>query len=269
VNAVHGPRAFLADPVGHYVAGRSFAVWAQSPSLLGAVYFGRIDPADYGDLTELFDLHPNPSLAPPYDTLQDGGALLPLDPAAFDLFLRYAEPRWRSIADALRRMAVVRPAGLAGAIVAGIFYDRLPRSVQAALFTDRAEALDWLGVRATSPARVEIDELMSSLDSSSPLVRRLRVYLQANLRDAELASAGRALSCAPRSLQRTLHDAGTSVRAELDRARVRAAESLLLDGDAKIEAIAHEVGCASPSAFYELFRRCAGETPADFRARRR
>jgi AraC-like DNA-binding protein len=258
---------FLADPVGHYIAGRSFVVWAQTESVLGSAYFGHLEPADFPLLGELFDLHRNPHLKPPFDALCDGGRLAALDRSAFELLGSYMMPRWSEIVARVRRLAIVRPSGLAGATLAGLFYETVRPDVRAGLFTDRQEALDCLGLRARA-ARVEVEQLLDALDAAPPLVRRLRAHLAEHHR-ASLASAARAPSLSTRSLQRRLQELGTSFREELERARVRAAEALLTDTDQKIESIAREVGCVSPSAFYELFRRHVGESPADFRRRRR
>jgi AraC-like DNA-binding protein len=47
------------------------------------------------------------------------------------------------------------------------------------------------------------------------------------------------------------------------------AGQLLAHSDEKIEAIARKVGCSSSSRLSTLFRKAVGETPAQFRARRR
>jgi AraC-like DNA-binding protein len=111
--------------------------------------------------------------------------------------------------------------------------------------------------------------MIDALDGESPTLRRLRRHLAVSWRKADVAGAARALSISPRSLQRALQEAGTSFRFERDRARVRAAEALLVDGDAKLDAIAATLGCSARSSFFALFRRHTGETPDEFRARRR
>jgi transcriptional regulator GlxA family with amidase domain len=55
----------------------------------------------------------------------------------------------------------------------------------------------------------------------------------------------------------------------MQRARLRHAESLLVDTDLKLDVIAREVGFRSRSHFSEYFRNVTGEPPSAFRARRR
>jgi transcriptional regulator GlxA family with amidase domain len=71
-----------------------------------------------------------------------------------------------------------------------------------------------------------------------------------------------------RTLQRHLSAAGTSFRAEVESARLRAAEELLASTNLKVAAIAAEVGCASPQHFSALFRRARGMSPQQFRSAR-
>jgi AraC-like DNA-binding protein len=264
MRAAHSPADFLADPIGRYVAGRAFVVWAYSPKLVGRAYFGRIEVADQAPLEELSALFRNPALAPPYRALLDGSRLETLDSRGYELLARYLA-HWPEMAPKVERVAIVRPGGLASAVSAGIFHETVAPTAQAALFQTPAEAHAWLELTAKQIAAIE--DAVRAADVP-PLLRELRRYLADHLRDAALEPAARAVASSPRSLQRALADRDTSFRAELDRARVAAAEELL-DGDAKIEAIAAAVGCKSPSVFYDLFRRHVGMTPQQFRERKK
>jgi AraC-like DNA-binding protein len=253
---------FLTDPIGHYVAGRSYVAWACSPKLVGRAYFGRVDVADHAGLEQLSELYKNPGLAPPYRALIDGSRLEALDARGYGLLARYVA-HWPEMAPKVERVAIVRPSGLASAVSAGIFHETVRPTTQAALFETPAEAHAWLELSADEVAA--IDTAVRAADIP-PLVRELRRYLADHLHDAALEAAARALASSPRTLQRALAERDTSFRAELDLARVAAAE-LLLDTDMKIEAIASEVGCKSTSVFYDLFRRVVGVTPQQFRER--
>jgi AraC-like DNA-binding protein len=257
---------FLARPVGGYVTGRSFIIWAQTASRLGSAYFGRPDAADFEALRALFELHKNPRLEPPFDAICDGRDLSELDRAAFALLSEYLTPQWGEIAARVRRLAIVRPRGMAGATLAGLFHELVRPHVTAELFDDRAPALEWLG--GDEAARAEVSAVMAAWSGAPPLLRALREYLRSKLRAATIEGAAQALARSPRSLQRALREHDTSFRAELDGARVRAAERLLAESDLKIETVAREVGCR-PSSFYELFKRATGRSPAEFRAPRR
>ena len=257
---------FLAAPVGRYVSGRSFVIWAQTASRLGSAYFGRPDASDFEALRALFGLHVNPHLSPPFDAICDGRDLTDIDPASFALLSEYMTPQWSEIAARVRRLAIVRPRGMPGATLAGVFHELVRPHVDAELFDDRHPALAWLGL--DDDARAEVEAVIAAYDGAPPLLRRLREHLSKHLRAAALDESARALALSARSLQRALKDHGTSFRGELDLARVRAAERMLADSALKMDAIAHEIGC-TPSTFYELFRRATGRSPAEFRAQRR
>ena len=78
--------------------------------------------------------------------------------------------------------------------------------------------------------------------------------------------AARRLGLSERTLQRRLDEERTSWKEEVRAARVERAKILLTDTDAKISAIAAEVGCATSQSFSALFRRSTGHTPGEFRA---
>ena len=254
---------FLADPIGRYVAGRTFVTWVYSPKLAGSSYFGRLELDDHAPILGMFDLYRNPALAPPFRALVDGAGIEVAGSRAYDMLSQFMA-RWTDVAPRIERVAIVRPPSMAGAVWAGVFHETIRPTATAQLFERRAEAYAWLDVPADAIAAIE-----AAHGAGPPLLRDLRTYLANDLREASLESAARALKTSPRTLQRTLASHATSFRAELDAMRVATAERLLLDGDLKMEAIAHEIGCKSPSAFYELFRRHAGEPPQAFRDRRR
>jgi len=104
--------------------------------------------------------------------------------------------------------------------------------------------------------------------NGSSLVR-LRGWLDGHVTDATLASAARAVARSRRSLQRDLHLAGTTFRAELLDARVRQAKRLLLHTETSLTEIAHDVGCASLQHFSIMFRTHTGEPPSQWRAHQR
>ncbi|MGE0872750.1 MAG: helix-turn-helix transcriptional regulator [Kofleriaceae bacterium] len=259
---------FLADPIGRYYAGCAFVTWAYSPTLVGASYFGPVEREDHARLLEVFDLYRAPALAPPYRALIDGSSLTALDLQGYGLISEYLT-RWREVAPRLDRLAIVQPpssAGLANVVFAGVFHQTIAPQANAKLFESRADAFAWLD--ASEAEAAAIDSVLHT-NHEPTLLRELRSYLRADLREANLDRAARALASSTRSLQRRLAELDTSFREELDRARAVSAKTLLLDSNLKIEAIALEVGCRSPSVLYDLFRRRVGESPLRFRARKR
>jgi AraC-like DNA-binding protein len=199
-----------------------------------------------------------------YDILVDWSGIEGLDPPAFAELLKHLK-RLLDATTRLRRAAIVRAPGMAGAIVAGVFHDEVPRS-RAALFADRVEAFAWLGL--AEDVRKRVVHLLDTHLAAPPFLRALRDRLACR-GSATLGSEARALGLSERTLSRQLHEAGTSFRGELERARVRAAEALLVDTQLKLEAVARQVGFASRTHFSQIFRRATGESPSEFRARRR
>jgi AraC-like DNA-binding protein len=108
-------------------------------------------------------------------------------------------------------------------------------------------------------------QIYQAVSSTPAQVGELRAVLEAQLDGIGVKEAARALGLSDRTLQRRLREAGTSFQDELNGARIRAAQRLLLDSDMPITQIALEVGCASPQHFSTLFRRLAGASPSAWR----
>jgi len=260
------PAELVLDPIGGYVQARSFMVWVQSPTRFGAAHRSPLEYVDQTTATALFGILSHPRLTGPFELLHDFLDVEDVDASAFT----FAEMFIRHFADALaartRRLAVVRPSGLAGAAFTGIYHDWIPTRFDAKLCRDRREAYAWLGIDGDE--RRELEALQEAF-SQPALLRRLRDALAADLRQATVERIARALSLSVRSLQRHMAECGTSFSEELARARVLAAETLLIRGTMKIEAIARDVGFRSPAAFTSMFGRIHGESPSEFRERYR
>jgi transcriptional regulator GlxA family with amidase domain len=127
-------------------------------------------------------------------------------------------------------------------------------------------ALDWLGRAQDAPLLAEVDRLSTKARALPAEVRQLAALLEAHPRTT-LAGAASSLAISKRTLQRLLAEHGTSFRGELDAARVRVAQRLLLESSERIARVAIEVGCSSPQQLSGLFRRVVGESPRQWRAR--
>jgi AraC-like DNA-binding protein len=255
---------FLADPIGRYYRGESFVVWVYQPNLAGVIYFDRTDERDLPLLARLSDLLFHSAFEPPLDAFIDCSRFGGLSSTAYELL----DAHLALISagnDRMRRIALVRPEGLAGVTVTGVFYMTIQATFPAALFTDRIEALQWLDRDDTADCRAQLD----ALSGQPKVIAGLRTFLATHLDRPSLKTAARAASVSTRTLQRELRNASTNFRAEVVRARVRAAEALLIESDDKISAVARSVGCASVAHFNTMFRRITGERPSEFRLRRR
>lgn len=257
----------MSAPIGAYLAGRSFVVWVQGPRRLGAFHFGPLDKTDHSALATLFPLPLSPALSPPFDVLHDLGAVEVFDRSSFEFFESYLV-RWvDELARRTRRLAVVRPSGLAGAAFTGLFHDWVVPRFEAKLCVERAEAQAWLGLVEGAPERHALDELYDSFLQPA-FLRRVREVIAACVPIATLGVVAEALATTPRTLQRQLSMHGTSFRDEILRARIRAAEAMLLDRDDKIDVIARELGFSTTASFSAMFHRVEGESPTAFRSRR-
>lgn len=201
-----------------------------------------------------------PSVAP-HASLVDARRLDSSDPRAFLVLAKYLRANFEAFRTQVTRLALVRPPGILGATVAG-FYQVAGAPYPVRVFDDLPAACSWL--RASELA-ASLDAAVSVASNTSPLLLQLRRWLDAHLDDASLASAAKATSRAPRSLQRDLRALGTSLQAELDGARVRFACDLLADTRVSLTEIAYDVGCASPQHFSALFRRVVGMPPSTYR----
>jgi AraC-like DNA-binding protein len=268
VRPVTSAAELLSAPIGRYLAGSWFVVWAYAPSLIGTHYFGQPDEQDFGELTQCFQLLSHSALAPKYDVLVDAGSVETVPPNAFEFLVQYLAVAKQS-AGRMRRVSIVRPSGMFGATLAGVFYDVIRVQFAAGLFLDRSEGAHWLANPRAPRACRELDGVLDHIRATPPGLRRVREYLDRHLVDATLQGAARALKRSTRSLQRELRQANSGFRAEVERARMRAAERMLIDGSTKVESIARVVGYSKAAHFATAFRRVAGETPSQFRARRR
>jgi AraC-like DNA-binding protein len=262
------PAELLSAPIGRYVSGRSFVVWVESPERLGAFQFGPLDSSDHPALAALFPLPSHPAMAPRFDVLHDVSGVEVIDRGEYDFLEGFLEASIEQLARRVRRFAVVRPGGLAGAAVAGLFHEWVASHFDARLFVGRSEAHAWLGLAESAPARVQIDELYERFLPST-LLRRVRETIARSLPDATLTTVAQALGLTPRTLQRHLASEGSSFSDEVTRARIRFAETMLLDGNDKIELIARRLGFQSTAAFTGMFHKLEGEPPSAFRARRK
>jgi AraC-like DNA-binding protein len=196
--------------------------------------------------------------------LVDVRRVVEADPAAFALLVEQMSAP--TIAPAVTQAAIVHGAGLNAALAAG-FTHVTPMPFPVALFTGLGAALDWLA--AEPDLEAEIERLHEQATGIPLLVRDVRAFIRASLRGISLPLAAAALGLSARGLQRRLRAHGITFRAEVDAARVEAAQTRMIKTDATLAEIASDVGLASANRFGDLFRRVTGESPASWRKMRR
>ncbi|MFO0629537.1 MAG: AraC family transcriptional regulator ligand-binding domain-containing protein [Polyangiales bacterium] len=132
-----------------------------------------------------------------------------------------------------------------------------------------------LPVQTANPALLEHlsahgRAMVHALPVSDALLDRVRHALRGLPPDAvPLAHAAHALRCSPRTLQRKLRDAGTSLQALLDEVRYQRAQEMLGDPARGLKDIAASLGFSEPAAFHRAFVRWSGRSPGQWRADRR
>jgi AraC-like DNA-binding protein len=270
MQAARTVQGFIRAPLGKYLLGRNHLWWCHSATLAGSLHWGRFGAEDLLQFLQAVDFADGPDVHPPLDIITDASRAEVPDPAAFRDIHEHVRQHVDRFSRFVRRQAIVHAGGLSGAAVAG-FLPTLGIHYQWESFRTLADAFAWLGDRDAPAVLAEVEAMAREVLGVPPATAAVRDYLerQRELKGATLRAAGRFIGNSARSLQRRLAAEGTSFRAELARARVRAATPLLLDGTAKLEAIARTVGCSSQTALTRLFRRLTGETPLQLRARRR
>jgi len=263
---------FGRDPVGRYVSDATYVHFCARPSLWGVLLWGRPTSSDARRLGRslVYELAPP---AEPHVSIVDASRLESGDDGAFRALEHYVLHYGELLSQWVKRLAVVRPRGLFGAVVAGA-YEVIHRPYPVAVFDDALLALEWLDLPGDAPAVspramvTTLSELYDSATGTPRLVQSLRGLLDSRLAGLTLRDASRALGVSSRSLQRKLLSAGTTYQAEMTGARVRASMRLL-EGDAALTAIALDSGFASPQSFNAAFRRSTGISPSAWRQRRR
>jgi AraC-like DNA-binding protein len=101
-------------------------------------------------------------------------------------------------------------------------------------------------------------------DGTAGSVRRI-VFETLESGEPAIESVARRLGTTPRTLQRRLHDEGTSFHQVLDEVRREVAVSHMRGRRATIDEVAFLLGFEKPSSFHRAFKRWTGVTPGEFR----
>jgi AraC-like DNA-binding protein len=256
--------AFKRDPMGTCYVGRAFVYFYAHEDLSGYTVWGRPEAADFDELATVLPTSHGPTTKP-HPMLLDVRDMTVFAPDTFEHAIRYTLDHFGGLQRAVTKLAVLRPDNVAGAVAAGFFAIIRPFA-PVRFFRDLAPALEWID-RESDAWVVEAVAAARGTAEVPQLVRDLRNLLEVTP-GLSLDEAAERLRMSSRTLQRRLGDAGTSMTTESGRARVRVAESLLLETDMSVTEIAFKVGCASAQHFSTLFRGVHGEPPTTWRAQR-
>lgn len=255
---------WLAAPQGRFFTGRCFVTFCPDPSLFGFALWGRPGRADTEKLTRalLVELGPH---AGPHRSLVDVRHVESVDAAAFEVLQQYVSAHHQGLKERVTSLALLRPKGLVGAVVAG-FYAVLDSPYPTRDFLTLAEAAPWLGL--DDETRAQVEALVAKHSGVSPLLVELHACLDSVGVKAPMAAVARALGLAARTLQRRLSEEGTSFAREVMAHRLREARARMLESDEPLTAIALDCGFASLQHFSAAFRKAEGASPAKWRAAR-
>lgn len=262
---VGGFETFRRRPEGRYLVGPTWIHFCAHRELFGVSLFNRPDRHDIEALTRSLVVELADGISP-HGSIVDARRVTGVDAGAFASLSAYVQMNHAALHERVRRLALIRPEGMQGALVAGFFaVHDAPYPI--AIFNDVREGLEWLGESPTTFA-CELDGLVDEATAVSPLLSALR-ELFTNRIDVSFSDASRMLGLSERTLQRRLRAARTSFRRELSEARLREAERRMLDSDEPLTSIALEVGFSSLQHFAALFRKRTGLAPSIWRGRRR
>jgi AraC-like DNA-binding protein len=240
----------------HHVSSRSYAFGLTHCGLAATIAWGTFDEAEARSVIEAWTAQLD---GPQYASLLDISHLVFSDDGSFGVFREHLE-RFRNVrARSVGRQALVARPNFAATLVHG-YFAMFPAPHEQRTFADRDAALRWLQHPCCRAGIERMDE--ARLD----LLNRLRQLLDVvPLGDVTVHSAAATLGVTSRTLQRRLAEAPTRFATEYARAQVTRAQRLMRETDRKLSDLALEVGCATPSAFSEVFRRVTGISPSEWR----
>ena len=256
---------FRRAPGGGFVFGEGWLYFCLEGGVYGFTLWGSPTAAAVDALVRVLELELERE---PHPAFVDVRALDSITAPPFAALLAYVERHFDALSRVVTRVSIARGDGLTGAAVTG-FLDIAASPFPATYGSTPAAALAALGVSHAEEAALALENAQRHAAAVPAVVRDLGVHLEGHLTDATIERAAKALSMSTRTLQRRLAEGGTSFVHELQSARVKVAQRLLLQTDGSLTSIAIEVGCASPQHFSALFRKRMGITPSAFRSRER
>lgn len=255
-------QAFLRDPVGGYVFGERWLYFAATERVFGCVFWDEPTAEDLEDYVRV--MIDEERARAPHVTLVDALEVSGISARAFAVIAAYAATHRDALARVVTEIAVVRPQGIAGAVVGG-FFAVVPKPFPVSMFAAREEALGRLGCRDAASIAVEISATTAALRGVAPFLQAVRVALFATILDPTLEATARSLGVSERTLQRRLAEHETTFAREVLDLRVDAAKKLLRQPDISVTDVALMIGFSSSQHFGTAFKRATGMTPLDYR----
>jgi AraC-like DNA-binding protein len=185
-----------------------------------------------------------------------------VDPGAFQVLQGYVTANHAALKRQVTRLALARPAGLAGAVVSG-FFQVMESPYPTAVFPTLEEAATWIDAPASHAA--EIDGLVAQVSGVDALRTQLRALIVERGGRLEVGDAAKSLGVSHRTLQRRLSDQGTTFVAEVSSVRLDIARERLRASQSPLTVIAIDAGFSSLQHFSAAFRKAFGVSPSTWR----
>jgi AraC-like DNA-binding protein len=262
----------LRNGGARFVANEGWLHFHAHDALWGVVLFGRPDREQTEALVRSLSVELDEGVAV-HRSIVDCARLDGADAGAFEALSRYVQDERERLARRVSRLALVRPQGLQGAVIAG-FFGVTPPPYPVEIFADREAGLEWLGEADAAALGDALDAALASLTGEGPLLGALRARLRERVLDPDagaldLEPVARALALSDRTLQRRLKELGTTFQREVTATRLQEVQRRLLDTDDALTVIAVDLGFASPQHLSALFKKELGTTPSEWRRQRR
>lgn len=251
---------FFSSPGDRVRVRQRFCFWQSKAGVHGSIAWGKVTDHDVADMCSVFDAVMHSPLAG-QASIMDIRAVEALSVVGFDLFMKTLterQPDWQARAG---RQAILHGTSFPGALVLGALHIAAT-GYELKAFDDERLAFEWAGASAV---RRDVSALRASLLEPPDIVRRVRIALDEHDAPLSLNALARALGLSPRSLQRHLAKAGSSVRAERTAHVLARAERLLAGTELDLTAIAAMLGLSSAGRLVSLFRAERKTTPDAWR----
>jgi AraC-like DNA-binding protein len=251
---------FFCAPGNRVRVRQRFCFWQSKSGFHGSIAWGKATDQDVGDMCDVFDAVMHSPLAG-QPSIMDIRALEAVSVVAFDLFMKTLTERrddWHARAG---RQVILHGASFPGALILGAL-QMGASDYELRAFDDERAAFDWAGA---ATVQRDVAALRASLLEPPDIVRRVRVALAEHDAPPSLKALARAIGLSPRSLQRHLASAGSSVRAERTAHVLARAERLLTGTELDLTAIAAMLGLSSAARLVSLFRAERQTTPDAWR----
>jgi AraC-like DNA-binding protein len=256
-------RDYLATPAGRAIRGEgwlAFCARLSLPGLWGFSVQGQVAGDAAAALIETIRRELDDDV-PPHRSLIDARRLTGVDPRSFEAFSRYVQVHHAVLGRQVQALAIVRPPGLEGAVVAG-FFQVLPPPYPVMVVDSVAAGLAALGEdEAPLAGLVALLDRLDDSDAVDVLLGRLQALCRRQPR-LEIDEAAVALAVSVRTLQRRLKDAGTSFSDVVGDVRLQQALARIAGSDASLTAIAFECGYASLQHIKQTIQQTTKKSPS-------